>query len=155
MNPSHYYALDPEMDRGAGQKRREAGRKSLPPDDHTAVRRRHPGLWSLRLEPRDIDREGAATRVLGGPDAVRELRPEATGAPWLTAVLRVIPSVGGDDPRPLPRPSPRACPPVDGVQQRPHVGPLVPMGRGGRGARGLPAASGRRWMRSPLPWPPR
>jgi hypothetical protein len=39
------------------------------------------------------------------PDAFRPLRPDATGVQLLTEVLRIIPFVGGDAPRPFPRTS--------------------------------------------------
>jgi hypothetical protein len=64
------------------------------------------------------------------------LRPDAPGAQELMEVLRSIPVVGGDNPQPFPRTSSLACPQVDGIQPRQHLGALAPIGKGGYGSPG-------------------
>ena len=103
------------MDCCDGQKRREACRKSLPTDDHTAVLLLKPRQGPLGLDTRHSHLDGSAARFLGVPDALRSLRPDAAGAELLAEVLGIIPVVGDEDLRPFPRTSTRARPQVDRV----------------------------------------
>src|SRR5687767_2977109 len=102
MKLSHYQRLHPEMDGGQGQQRGEADRKPLPSDDQPAVRLLEPGQGPLSLEPRDVHLDGSASRVFRGPDAFRDLRPEAASAELLTEGVRLVALIRHEDLGPFP-----------------------------------------------------
>jgi hypothetical protein len=128
MNLSHYQSLDPDMDRGDGQKRRKACRKPLPANDQAAVLFLKPGKRTLCLEAGDIHLDGAAPRFLGLPDAFWDLRPNAAFAQLQAQCFGVIALVGRQYPGTFARTPRLASPQADGVQQREHLGPLIAIG---------------------------
>jgi hypothetical protein len=121
LNLSHYEPVEPEMDRGHGKKRRQAGCQTLPTDDQTTVLLLKPGEGPRRLETRHVHLAGSTARLLGLPHACGYRRSDATGAQLLTEVFRIIACSGGDNLRPFPGTSTPARPQVDGVPQRQPV----------------------------------
>ena len=85
------------MDRCQGQKRRKAGRKTLPADHQAAILLLEPGKRPLGLEPGHRLFDGSASGVLGLPDALGDLRPNATLPEPLPQGFRIIAFVGGQN----------------------------------------------------------
>ena len=119
--------MNPQMYDGNGKERIEAGGAPLPADDQAAVLVLEPGKRPLGLVARDSLFYGAPTWLAVFPHAFGDLRanPSLTKAP--AEVSSIIPSICGQDLRPLARAAPLTSADVEAIQQREDLGPLVPI----------------------------
>src|SRR6266850_7221724 len=113
------------------QKRVETCGNTLPPDDQTAILFLQPGEGALGLEARHHFFDWTAPVFLGLPDALGNLRPDATLPELLTYGFRIVPFIGGDDVETFTRTTSCARPHLDRIEQGHHLGTLIPIGRGG------------------------
>ena len=97
MNLSHYQSLDPDVDRGNGQKCVKAGGNALPPDHQATILLLEPSKGPLSLEPRDDVLDRSATIFLGLPDPLGELCPNTTLAQLLAKCFGIIAFIRRDD----------------------------------------------------------
>lgn len=97
MNLSHYQSLDPDVDRGNGQKCVKAGGNALPPDHQATILLLEPRKSPLGLEPRDNLLDRSAPIFLGLPHPLRELRPDPPFPELLPERFGSIAFIGRDD----------------------------------------------------------
>src|SRR5262249_32607889 len=89
--------MDPNVDRGEGQKRLKAGRNALPADHQAAILLLEPGKGALGLKPWYHFFDRSAAIVLRLPDPLRDLRPDPTLAQYLPQGFRIIAFIRCDD----------------------------------------------------------
>src|SRR5882724_7173509 len=120
------------MDSCQGQKRRKAGRKALPADHQAAILLLEPGKRMLSLEPGHRLFNGSAAGFLGLPDALGNLRPNATPPEPLPQGFRIVSFIGGKDFETFAGAAPGARPHLDRIKQRHPYGQNIrtrlPMG---------------------------
>jgi hypothetical protein len=124
------------MNHCQGEERIEAGSEPFPGHDQAAVLALEPGKRPLGLVARDSIFDRPSPRLMAFPDAFGYLGANAACAEATAEVFGVIALICCQDPEPFARSTlpPRAD--VHGIQQREHLGPLVPIrGRGARGQR--------------------
>ncbi len=115
------------------EKRIEAGSKTLPADNQSAVLALEPGECPLSLKARDalFDRPAAWPPSL--PHPFRDLGANPACAEALAKPLGIISFISRHDLEPFTRSAPFARADVDGIQQGDDLGPLVAIrGRGTR-----------------------
>src|SRR4029453_4692958 len=120
--------MDPNMNRGERQECLETCGDALPADDQAPVFLLKPGKGPLGLEPWPHLCDGPTTIFLGLPDALRALGPEPPLPELLAQRFRIISFIRGDDVQPFAGTAPFARADLDGIKQRQHLGPLVPIG---------------------------
>src|SRR6266850_182617 len=119
------------MDARDGKKRFETCSNALPPDHQAAILLLEPGKSTLGLEPGHRFFDGSASGFLGLPDALGELCPNATLPEPLPQGFRIIAFIGGKDFESFAGAAAGARPHLDRVEQRHHLGALIPIGRRG------------------------
>src|SRR6516165_6953525 len=123
--------MDPNVNRGKSQACLETCGDALPADDQAPVFLLKPGHGPLGLEPWHHLCAGPPPIFLGLPDALRDLGPAPPLPELLAPRFRLIACLRGDDAPPVAGAAPLARADLDGIKQRQHVGPLVPLGRRG------------------------
>src|ERR1700756_4955777 len=113
------------------QKRVETCGNTLPPDNQAAILFLEPGKGALGLEARHHYFDRTAPVSLGLPDALGDLRPDATLPELLTQGFRIVPVIGCDDVETLTGTASCARTHLDRIAQEHHLGTLIPIGRGG------------------------
>src|SRR4030095_5895769 len=131
MNLFHYHSMDPNVNRGESQECLEACGDALPADDQATVFLLKPSKCPLGLEPWDHLCDGPTTIFLGLPDALRDLCPDAPLPELLAQRFRIIAFIRGDHFQTFSGTAPFARADLDGIKQRQHLCPLVPIGRRG------------------------
>src|SRR5918912_2829627 len=132
--------MDPDVDRGDGQKRITASGDTLPPDHQATIFLLKPSKCPLRLEPWDDCFDRSATIFLALPDALWQLCSDPTLAQGLAQSFRIIPLVRCDDLQAFARASPLARVDLDRIEQGHHLGTLIPVGLRGAVFQGHAAA---------------
>src|SRR5215831_6757192 len=146
--------MDPDMDRSKSKKRLAAGRNALPADHQTTIFLLKPRKRALGLEPWDNLFDRPAPVFLRLPDALGDLRPNAPLPELLPQRFRIIAFICCDDLEPFAGAPPFARVYLDGIEQRHHLGPLIPIGRRDAVRQGPPAPLGEAVDEAPLAFPP-
>ena len=120
--------MNPDVDRGDGQKRIKASGDTLPPDHQATIFLLKPGKCPLRLEPWDDFFDRSATVFLALPHTLWQLCSDPTLAQGLAQSFRIIPLIRRDDFQAFARASPLARVDLDRIEQRHHLGTLIPVG---------------------------
>jgi hypothetical protein len=118
------------MDASDGKKRFETCSHALPPDHQAAILLLEPGKRTLGWEAGHRFFEGSAASVLDRPDALGDLRPQATLPEPLPQSFRIISCIGGKDVETRAGAAAGARPPLHRVEPRHHLGALIPLGPG-------------------------
>ena len=142
------------MDRGDRKTCLEAGGDTLPPDHKATIFLLEPGKGALGLEPRHDFFDRSAPVFLCLPDTLRDLRPDPSLPELLPQCFGILPFLGRDDLEAFTRTSPFARADLHGIQQRQHLCPLVPLGRGDAIGQGHAAPLGEAVEEAPLALPP-
>src|ERR687886_2813371 len=146
--------MDPNVNRGESQECLETCGDALPADDQATVFLLKPGKGPLGLEPWNHLCDGPTPIFLGLPDALRALGPDPPLPELLAQRFRIIAFIRGDDAQPFAGTAPFARADLDGIKQRQHLRPLVPIGwRGAVGQRHA-AALGQAVDQNPFAFPP-
>src|SRR5262245_11903880 len=87
-----------------------------------------PSKGPLGLEPRDDFFDRSATLFLALPDALGQLGSDPTLAQGLAQGFRIIPLIRRDDLQAFARAAPLARVDLDRIEQRHHLGTLIPVG---------------------------
>src|SRR5215216_2364278 len=145
--------MDPNVNRGESQECLEAHGKPLPAHHQTTILLLEPSKGALGLESRHHLLYRSALGFLRLPDALGALGPDTTLPELLTQRFRIIPFLRGDDAQPFAGTAPFARAELDGIKQRPHLCPLVPLGRRGAVGQGHAAALGQAVDEHPFAFP--
>src|SRR4030095_8124914 len=121
--------MDPNVNRGESQECLETCGDALPADDQAPVFLLKPGKGPLGLEPWHHLCDGPTTMFLGLPDALRDLCPDPPLPELLAPRFRIIAFIRGDHFQTFSGTAPFARADLDGIKQRQHLCPLVPIGR--------------------------
>src|SRR4029453_1825199 len=144
----------PDVDRGDGQKRVEAGGNTLPTHNQTTIFLLKPSKRPLRLESGHHFFDRSAPVFLRFPDALGNLRPNTPLPELLPERFRIIPLIRRDDLEPFAGTPPFPGVNLDRIEQRHHLGPLIPVGRRGAVRQGHPTPLGEAVDKDPLAFPP-
>ena len=123
--------MDPDVDRSDRKEYLKARSNALPTDYQAAVFILEPGKCELSLEPREHFLDWSTAVFLGLPDPLRDLRPNPVLPQLLPQRFRIIAFIRREDPKAFAGPAPLARGYLDRIQQRQHVGALLPVGRRG------------------------
>ena len=130
MNLSRYEPLDPDLDGGDRQERREACGETLPTDDQRAILPLTPGKRPLRLAARDSRFAGPPPRLAALPHPLGDLGAAPTAAAALAQGLGVIAVIRCPSLHPLTWSAACAGSDVASIQPREDLGALIPRGWG-------------------------
>jgi hypothetical protein len=120
------------MNHSNGEKRIEARGQTFPADHQTAVLVLEPGKRPLGLVARDLLFDRPSSRLAAFPDAFGDLGANPASAEAPSEVFGIIALIRCQHLEAFARSALFPCADVQGIQQRDHLGPLVPVG--GRGA---------------------
>src|SRR5678815_367013 len=123
--------MDPNMDRSNCQKRFEARRHALPPDDQATILLLKPSKSPLRLEPGHNFFDRSTAVFLGLPDPLGQLCPDTPLPELLPQRFGVIAFIRRDDLQTFAGTAPFAGVDFDRIQQGHHLGTFIAIGRRG------------------------
>jgi hypothetical protein len=118
--------MNPDMDRSKRKKRLKTCGNALPTDHQAAILLLEPGKCTLRLESWDHFFDRSAPVFLRLPDALRDLHPDTPLPELLPQRFRLIPFLRREHFATCAGATPFARVPLDGVEQRHHLGALIP-----------------------------
>src|SRR6266851_4651663 len=134
--------MDPDVDRSKSKKRLKACGNALPADHQAAILLLEPGKGALSLKSWDGFFDRSAPVLFRLPDALRDLRPNTPLPELLPQRFRLIAFICCDDLETFAGATPFARVHLDGIEQRHHLGPLIPLGRRDTVRQGHPAPLG-------------
>jgi hypothetical protein len=117
----------PDVDRGDGQKRVEAGGDTLPTHHQTTILLLKPSKRPLGLEAGHHVFDRSAPVVLRFPDALGNLRPHTPLPELLSERFRIIPLIRRDDLEPFAGTPPFPGVDLDRIEHRHPLGRSSPL----------------------------
>src|ERR1700704_5284885 len=146
--------MDPDMDRSKSKKRLKACGNALPTDHQAAILLLEPGKGALRLKSGDHCFDRSAPVFLRLPDPLRDLCPDTPLPELLPQHFRIIAFIRRDHFEPFAGATSFARMYLDSIEQRHHLGPLIPLGWRDAVRQGHPAPLGEAVDEDPLAFPP-